>query len=260
MWDEDPLYLLDEKLMKTRVVELEVGEIPTYYDFDSYKEAKEYVDKIVAVARKKKHKISKSDAHKVAYNIDTNYIYIEEPKTPATKSRVINSNINQQNQKTMPKGLVIGTKKNGQPVYGSAKVSTVYRAKGTKNGKPSMNVPAQFVTLPSPFYTFGRKHQGQGNNQRTYVIGATMTKNGRKLYIVAQLTYMGGKPAVAENRYKGYSRYTAWSVFNEIPYLQKEVKDANNKWTKSTSDGTSASAVKEAIARRKAVAAARAKK
>ena len=261
MWDEDPLYLLDEKLMKTRVIELTAGEIPTMYDFDSYKDAKAYVDKIVAAARKKKLKVSKSDASKVAYNIDTNYIYIEEPKTPATKSRSNNQNINQQKQKTMPKGLVIGTTKDGKPVYGNATVSAVYRKNGSKNRKPSMNVPAQFVTLPSPFYTFGRKHLNEGKpNQRNFVIGATKSKNNRNIYVVAQLTYMGGKPAVTENRYKGYSRFTAWSVFNELPYHMKWIKDANNNWKETTGDGQTKTAVAEAIAIRKAAAAARANK
>lgn len=244
--------------MKTRVIELEVGEIPTIYDFDSYKDAKEYVDKIVAIAKKKKHKVSKSDAHKVAYNIDTNYIYIEEPKTPATKSRVINSNINQQNQKTMPQGLVIGTKKNGQPVYGSAKVSAIYNENGTKKGKPSMNVPAQFVTLPSPFYYFGRKHLGKKPNLKTFVLGATKTKNNGNLYIVARMNYMGGKPAIVENHYKGYSRYTAWDVFNNLPYNKKFVKDDKGKWTESKGDGKIESASAEAIKIRKAIATARA--
>lgn len=162
------------------------------------------------------------------------------------------------------KGLKIGTTKSGKAVYGNAKVSSAYRATGTKNKKPAMVVPVGYVTLPSPFYTFGRKHQNLGKKGgfervRTYVIGATMTKNGKKMYIVAQLTYMGGKPAVAENRYKGYSRYTAWNVFNEIPYTTKSVKDAKGKWKESKSDGTSAAAVQEAIAQRKAIAAARAK-
>lgn len=162
------------------------------------------------------------------------------------------------------KGLKIGTTKSGKAVYGNAKVSSAYRATGTKNKKPAMVVPVGYVTLPSPFYTFGRKHQNLGKKGgyervRTYVIGATMTKNGKKMYIVAQLTYMGGKPAVAENRYKGYSRYTAWGVFNEIPYTTKSIKDANGKWKESKSDGTSAAAVQEAIAQRKAIAAARAK-
>ena len=163
------------------------------------------------------------------------------------------------------KGLKIGTRKNGSAVYGTAKVSKAYRPTGTKNKKPAMVVPVGYVTLPSPFYTFGRKHhdlgkQGGYDRQRTYVIGATMTKNGKKLYIVAQLTYMGGKPAVAENRYKGYSRYTAWAVFNEIPYTTKEIKDANGKWKTSKSDGTTAAAVQEAIAQRKAIAARRSSK
>ena len=163
------------------------------------------------------------------------------------------------------KGLKIGTTKNGKAVYGTAKVSTAYKAKGTKNGKPAMVGPVGYITLPSPFYTFGRKHQNLGKKGgfervRTYVIGATVTKGGRKLYIVAQLSYMGGKPAVAENRYKGYSRYMAWSVFNEIPYTTKSIKDAKGAWKESKSDGTSASAVKEAIAQRKAIAVARAKK
>ena len=162
------------------------------------------------------------------------------------------------------KGLKIGTTKSGKAVYGNAKVSSAYRATGTKNKKPAMVVPVGYVTLPSPFYTFGRKHQNLGKKGgfervRTYVIGATMTKNGKKMYNVAQLTYMGGKPAVAENRYKGYSRYTAWNVFNEIPYTTKSVKDAKGKWKESKSDGTSAAAVQEAIAQRKAIAAARAK-
>lgn len=163
------------------------------------------------------------------------------------------------------KGLKIGTKKNGKAVYGTATTSSAYRAKGTSKGKPAMVVPVGYVTLPSPFYTFGRKHHNLGKKGgyervRTYVIGATMTSGGKKLYIVAQLTYMGGKPAIAENRYKGYSRYMAWSVFNEIPYTTKSIKDANGKWKDSKGDGTSASAVQEAIAQRKAVAVARAKK
>ena len=158
------------------------------------------------------------------------------------------------------KGLKIGTKKNGKAVYGTATTSSAYRAKGTSKGKPAMVVPVGFVTLPSPFYTFGRKHMNLGKKNgnervRTYVIGATMTSGGKKLYVVAQLTYMGGKPAIAENRYKGYSRYTAWSVFNEIPYTTKSIKDANGKWKDTKGDGTSASAIKEAIALRKASAA-----
>lgn len=168
---------------------------------------------------------------------------------------------NQQNQKTMPKGLVIGTTKDGKPVYGNATVSAVYRKNGSKNRKPSMNVPAQFVTLPSPFYTFGRKHLNEGKpNQRNFVIGATKSKNNRNIYVVAQLTYMGGKPAVTENRYKGYSRFTAWSVFNELPYHMKWIKDANNNWKETTGDGQTKTAVAEAIAIRKATAAARASK
>lgn len=166
--------------------------------------------------------------------------------------------------KTNSKGLVIGSKKNGKPVYGTAKVSSAYRANGTKNNKPAMVVPVGYVTLPSPFYTFGRKHQNLGKKGglervRTYVIGATVTSGGKKLYIVAQLTYMGGKPAVAENRYKGYSRYIAWNVFNEIPYTTKDIKDADNTWKHKKSDGTAKSAVNEAIAQRRAIAAARAK-
>lgn len=161
------------------------------------------------------------------------------------------------------KGLRIGTTKSGKAVYGNAKVSSAYRATGTKNKKPAMVVPVSYVTLPSPFYTFGRKHQNLGKQGgyervRTYVIGATITKNGKKMYIVAQLTYMGGKPAVTENRYKGYSRYTAWAVFNELPYTDKSIKDAKGNWKDSTSDGTSASAVQEAIAIRRGRAAARA--
>lgn len=259
--------------MKIRVIELEAGEIPTFYDFDSYREAKEYVDKIVANAKKKKHKVRQDPEYKDGYYIDSNYIYIEEPKskpfewdfshekTTPTKRSLSNSNTNPKQTTFMPTAKVqIGTKKNGQPVYGTAKVSSIYKPKGTKNGKPAMTVPAQYVTLPANFYIFGRKHNGDGNNRRTYVIGAAKTKNGKNLYCVAQLTYMGGKPAVAENRYKGYSRYNAWSTFNEIPYTDKEVKDAKNNWKKSTSDGSAKAAVSEAISIRRRFAANRAKK
>lgn len=190
---------------------------------------------------------------------------ITDRTTPIKRS--VSKSFSTQNNNVMAnsKGLKIGTRKNGSAVYGTAKVSKAYRATGTKNKKPAMVVPVGYVTLPSPFYTFGRKHHNlgklNGNERiRTYVIGATMTKNGKKLYVVAQLTYMGGKPAVAENRYKGYSRYTAWSVFNEIPYTTKDIKDANGKWKRTTGDGTTASAVKEAIAQRKAIATARSKK
>lgn len=195
--------------------------------------------------------------------------YKEEDKVSAkTINNQSNQIINKTKTKTVmanqSKGLKIGTTKSGKAVYGNAKVSSAYRATGTKNKKPAMVVPVGYVTLPSPFYTFGRKHQNLGKKGgyervRTYVIGATMTKNSKKMYIVAQLSYMGGKPAVAENRYKGYSRYTAWNVFNEIPYTTKSIKDANGKWKESKSDGTSASAVQEAIAQRKAIAAARAR-
>ena len=199
------------------------------------------------------------------------HFYIKRVKDDKVSAKTINNQSKPIYQQTktktvmeQSKGLKIGTTKSGKAVYGNAKVSSAYRATGTKNKKPAMVVPVGYVTLPSPFYTFGRKHQnlskkGGFERVRTYVIGATMTKNGKKMYIVAQLTYMGGKPAVAENRYKGYSRYTAWGVFNEIPYTTKSIKDAKGKWKESKSDGTSASAVQEAIAQRKAIAAARAK-
>lgn len=260
-------------MAKVKLISLDAGEIPEIQYFDTKKEAVNTLKKRIDNAKKKGYQVKKDASKPNAYNITSllgdTYVFIEEDKVSAkTIKNQSNQIINKTKTKTVmanqSKGLKIGTTKSGKAVYGNAKVSSAYRATGTKNKKPAMVVPVGYVTLPSPFYTFGRKHQNLGKKGgyervRTYVIGATMTKNSKKMYIVAQLTYMGGKPAVAENRYKGYSRYTAWTVFNEIPYTTKSIKDANGNWKESKSDGTSASAVQEAIAQRKAIAAARAR-
>ena len=255
-----------------KLITLFGGEIPEIQYFDSNEKALKELDRFLKDSIKKGHRVEKQGSRPDAYEITTLlgdiYIYVEEDKVSAkTINNQSKPNYQQTKTKTVmansSKGLRIGTTKSGKAVYGNAKVSSAYRATGTKNKKPAMVVPVGYVTLPSPFYTFGRKHQNLGKQGgyervRTYVIGATITKNGKKMYIVAQLTYMGGKPAVAENRYKGYSRYTAWAVFNELRYTNKSIKDAKGKWKDSKSDGTSASAVQEAIAIRRGRAAARA--
>ncbi len=107
-------------------------------------------------------------------------------------------------------------------------------AGASKHGKDMIQVPVQFVTLPSPFYTHARKYQElqpyQGKRQfATYVIGYTFTKNNKKLYIVARLSYMGGKPAIAQYHYRGYSKLKAWIAFHNIPYTEMRINDKNTR-------------------------------
>ena len=167
---------------------------------------------------------------------------------------------NKQNQTIMAteKKIQIGTKKNGSPVYSNAKTASVYRAAGTKHKKPAMVVPVQFVTLPQGFYTHATKYLETGkpyNGKRqfnTYVIGCAFTKNNKKLYVVAQLTYMGGKPAIAVNHYRGYSKRTAWIVFNNLPYHEVKYTQASGQSVSYKSDGTYHTAIQQNIRRRQA--------
>jgi len=157
---------------------------------------------------------------------------------------------------TTQKPIQIGVNKNGRPVMSTAVVTSVYKAKGTKHGKPAMTVPVQYVTLPQNFYTQASKrlytnktYNGQ-KQYNLYVIGCAYTKNNKPLYIVAQLTYMGGKPAIAVNHYRGYSKRTAWIVFQNLPYHEAYYHNATGQSTKQTSDGTYNSLIRENQTRR----------
>lgn len=148
---------------------------------------------------------------------------------------------------THPKSVQIGTRRNGSAVMSSNVVSPYYYSNGSKHGKPAMMVPVQFVTLPQNFYTHARKylrlnHVNPNTGRQdvaTYVIGNAFTQNGKKLYFVARLNYMGGKPAVAETHYRGYSKRQAWFVFNDLPFHEMRMNDNNGKAVAPvTSDGT----------------------
>lgn len=152
--------------------------------------------------------------------------------------------------------IQIGTKRDGSPVYSNAVTASVYKPQGTKHKKPAMVVPVQYVTLPQGFYTHATKtlytnKSFNGTKQRkTYVIGCAFTRNNKKLYVVAQLTYMGGKPAVAVNHYRGYSKRTAWIVFQNLPYHEVKYLQADGKDVKYTSDGSYHAVITENIRRR----------
>jgi len=176
------------------------------------------------------------------------------------KNQKLTLSTNKQTQSIMAteKKIQIGTTKNGSPVYSNAKTASVYRAAGTKHKKPAMVVPVQFVTLPQGFYTHATKYLETGkpyNGKRqfnTYVIGCAFTKNNKKLYVVAQLTYMGGKPAIAVNHYRGYSKRTAWIVFNNLPYHEVKYTQASGQSVSYKSDGTYHAAIQQNIRRRQA--------
>lgn len=154
--------------------------------------------------------------------------------------------------------IQIGTKRDGSPVYSNAVTASVYKPQGTKHKKPAMVVPVQYVTLPQGFYTHATKtlytnKSFNGTQQRnTYVIGCAFTRNNKKLYVVAQLTYMGGKPAVAVNHYRGYSKRTAWIVFQNLPYHEvKYIKAGEDgKDVVHKSDGSYHNVIRENIKRR----------
>lgn len=226
------------------------------------KKAKECLSRILETAEKD-HCIITEDG-KYHYLIQDNLaltfdeIYIEkDDKNKSSNNQQLTLMFNNQNSKIMaqPKSIVIGHKKDGSPVYSTNKVASVYRATGTKNKKPAMVVPVQMVTLPENFYTHARKYlklgMYQGKQQvATYVIGCTFTKNNKQLYVVARLVYMGGKPAVAQYHYRGYSKRTAWIVFNNLPYHEMRMTDKSGKQVTTKSDGTYKTLINENIARR----------
>ena len=255
--------------MKIRVIELEAGEIPTFYDFDSYREAKEYMDKIVANAKKKKHKVRQDPEYKDGYYIDSNYIYIEEPKskpfewdfnqekTTPTKRSLSNSNTNQKQITTMPKA----SKSFKAVPYDPTKRDANGRVIGnpyqlTSNGTRYQAVPERMVTLPKGnAFIIAKKHvQLDERNQATYVLGYSnlsgKRQNGktRRHYFVARLIYRGGNPALALYRYSGYDLGTAKTVFHEIAYNSAEYLGKDKKFhSYSKKSMTSADIVKSKI-------------
>ncbi len=233
-------------------------------EFKTLKEATECLNRITQTAEKDHCIITKTDKYR--YTIQDNLaltfdeIWIEkDDKNKSQNNQQLTLFTNNQNQTIMasPKQIVIGHKRDGSPVYSSGVVSPQYRNKGTKNGKPAMVVPVNFVTLPENFYTHARKYQElqpyQGKRQfATYVIGCTFTKNNKKLYVVARLTYMGGKPAIATTHYRGYSKRTAWIVFHAIPYTEMRMTDKNGNDVRTKSDGSYRAVIEENNQRRNA--------
>lgn len=232
--------------------------------FKTLKDANECLEKHLKAAQEDHCVVEKEDKYKYCIydNLYVSFdeIYIEkDDKNKSQNNQQLTLFTNNQNQTIMasPKQIVIGHKRDGSPVYSSGVVSPMYRNKGTKNGKPAMVVPVNFVTLPENFYTHARKYQElqpyQGKRQfATYVIGCTFTKNNKKLYVVARLTYMGGKPAIATTHYRGYSKRTAWIVFHAIPYTEMRMTDKNGNDVRTKSDGSYRAVIEESNQRRNA--------
>ena len=135
-----------------------------------------------------------------------------------------------------PKSIVIGYDKNGKAIKSSpkTKITPYYVPKASKNGKDMMLVPVKFVTLPQNFYIHARKFLKTGSfkgkeQYNTYVVGCCFTKNNKQYYVVAQLSYMGGKPAVAQTHYRGYSKRDAWKIFKNIPFHRLVINQPDGK-------------------------------
>lgn len=234
-----------------------------FHEFETLKEAEECLNRITQTAEKDHCIITKTDKYK--YTIQDNLaltfdeVWIEkDDKNKSQNNQQLTLMFNNQNQTTMAKTKskgtqgtakaaggqrVIGYTQSGSPVYSKYKTTPYFMAGASKHGKDMILVPVQFVTLPSPFYTHARKYLKTGSfagkvQTATYVIGCTFTKNNKKLYIVARLSYMGGKPAIAQAHYRGYSKRDAWRIFSSLPYHEMRMNDKNGKEVRVKSDGS----------------------
>ena len=63
---------------------------------------------------------------------------------------------------------------------------------------------------------------------------------------------MGGKPAIAVNHYRGYSKRTAWIVFNNLPYHEVKYTQKSGQSVSYKSDGTYHAVISQNIRRRQA--------
>ena len=97
------------------------------------------------------------------------------------------------------------------------------------NGVPYFKVPAAMITMPKDNTWYVARKQlnytdKSGRNQvATYVMGfhksSTTNKQGKqnKIWFVARLQYLGGKPGIASYYYRDYSRRGADNYFKRLP-------------------------------------------
>lgn len=152
-------------------------------------------------------------------------------KTQKSKEEILNSdklNFKKENKKQQP---INNQTTNSMATKNQKKTQSgmSYVAPGisTKKGVSYFTVPTAMITLPEKNHTHVARKQYEfmknGYKQvNTYVMGYVVLGKKRpdgksyKKWYVAQLHYMGGRPAVVQYIYNGYNRRHADNAFKQI--------------------------------------------